>query len=199
MSFTLCCDCKVNILLTPFCRWRTAAERRRTFSNSHNNKWQNWNLHPRLLMPNPFSFSCPMKWWVKLDQVQQTCIYASTQTLIHPSMPPPTIYPPIHPFIHPFTPFPDSFGEYSEMRKCTLSSWLLLCHPFMWPWASLINYLSLRFFTGKYKKWPRLLVLNLLTTANFFKSKILLRNLNKANEIAVLCVWNLENRCLESC
>lgn len=199
MSFTLCCNHEVTILLIPFCWSKTAAEGRQTFSNSHNNKWQNWNLHPRLLMPNPFSFSCTMKWWVKMDQVQQTCIYASSQTLTQPSVPPPTIYPSIHPFIHPFIPFLESFGEYSEMRRYTFSYWLLPCHTFMWPWASLINSLSLRFFTGKYRKWPRLVVLNLLTTGNFLKSKILLRKLNKINEIAVLCMWNLENRSLESC
>lgn len=123
------------------------------------------------------------------------CILSNT----HPSVPPPTIYPSIHPFIHPFIPFLESFGEYSEMRRCTFSYWLLPCHTFMWPWASLINSLSLRFFTGKYRKWPRLVVLNLLTTGNFLKSKILLRNLHKINEIAVLCMWNLENRSLESC
>ena len=123
------------------------------------------------------------------------CIHSNTYPPIHAPTHHLPINPSVHSSLHSFSRFLWGIFWNEEMHIKFLTT--ALSHIYMT--LSKFHYPSLWFFTGKYKKWPRLVVLNLLTTANFFKIKILLWNLNKVNEIAVLCVWNLENRCLESC
>lgn len=74
--------------------------------------------------PIHFPFHAPWNdgWnWIKSNRhaFMPPLKHLSTHSCLHP--------PSTHQSIHPFIPFLDSFGEYSEMRKCTLSYWLLFC------------------------------------------------------------------------